>query len=154
MTRSEDAPETAEAPDTSPSSPPGEKETSAEALRDDRDRLARVLLPTGAEPDPRFTLANERTFLAWIRTALALMAGGIAVEAFTMDLFTDLIRKGLSILLLLLGMALAAGSAVRWLRIERAMRHRKALPLPLIVPFISIISAVAAGALVVVIGLR
>jgi uncharacterized membrane protein YidH (DUF202 family) len=31
------------------------------------------------EPDYRFTLANERTFLAWIRTALALIAGGIAV---------------------------------------------------------------------------
>lgn len=32
-----------------------------------------------AEPDYRFTLANERTFLAWIRTALALLAGGVAV---------------------------------------------------------------------------
>jgi putative membrane protein len=37
--------------------------------------------PTGdeQEPDFRFTLANERTFLAWIRTALALIAGGVAV---------------------------------------------------------------------------
>ena len=35
----------------------------------------------GTEPDPRFTLANERTFLAWIRTALALIAGGVALEA-------------------------------------------------------------------------
>lgn len=33
----------------------------------------------GTEPDYRFTLANERTFLAWIRTALALIAGGVAV---------------------------------------------------------------------------
>jgi len=36
----------------------------------------------GEEPDPRFTLANERTFLAWVRTALALVAGGIGLEAF------------------------------------------------------------------------
>ncbi|WP_283215114.1 DUF202 domain-containing protein [Pseudofrankia sp. DC12] len=33
----------------------------------------------GTDPDYRFSLANERTFLAWIRTALALLAGGIAV---------------------------------------------------------------------------
>ena len=33
----------------------------------------------GEEPDYRFTLANERTFLAWIRTALALIAGGVAL---------------------------------------------------------------------------
>ena len=32
----------------------------------------------GRDPDYRFTLANERTFLAWIRTALALSAGGLA----------------------------------------------------------------------------
>ena len=30
----------------------------------------------GEEPDYRFTLANERTFLAWVRTALGLLAGG------------------------------------------------------------------------------
>ena len=34
----------------------------------------------GVEPDYRFTLANERTFLAWIRTALGLLAGGVAVR--------------------------------------------------------------------------
>jgi hypothetical protein len=33
------------------------------------------------EPDYRFTFANERTFLAWIRTALALIAGGVAVAS-------------------------------------------------------------------------
>ena len=49
--------------------------------------LRQRLLGEGNEPDVRFSLANERTFLAWIRTALALLAGGIAVEAFTGDLF-------------------------------------------------------------------
>jgi putative membrane protein len=34
----------------------------------------------GTEPDYRFTLANERTFLAWIRTALALLAGGVLLH--------------------------------------------------------------------------
>ncbi len=50
-----------------------------------RSNLAARILLGGEEPDPRFTLANERTFLAWIRTSLALLAGGVAVEAF-MDL--------------------------------------------------------------------
>ncbi|WP_461636477.1 YidH family protein, partial [Glutamicibacter soli] len=47
--------------------------------QNDRSKLARTLLPEGSEPDPRFTLANERTFLAWIRTSLAFLAGGIAL---------------------------------------------------------------------------
>jgi len=33
----------------------------------------------GTEPDARFTFANERTFLAWNRTALALIAAGLAI---------------------------------------------------------------------------
>ena len=48
-----------------------------------RSRLARRVFPEGTEPDPRFTLANERTFLAWMRTALAFIAGGVALEAFS-----------------------------------------------------------------------
>ncbi|HBH59897.1 MAG TPA: hypothetical protein DDY41_17580, partial [Arthrobacter bacterium] len=67
-----------------------------------RGKIAERLLPGGTEPDPRFTLANERTFLAWIRTALALLAGGIAIEAFTSDLFLEPVRKSLAVLLLLL----------------------------------------------------
>ncbi len=34
------------------------------------------------EPDYRFTLANERTFLAWQRTALGLLAAAVAVVQF------------------------------------------------------------------------
>lgn len=40
------------------------------------------LYEIGEEPDPRFSFANERTFLAWIRTALALLAAAVAVDAF------------------------------------------------------------------------
>ncbi|HJG81466.1 MAG TPA: DUF202 domain-containing protein [Brevibacterium senegalense] len=118
---------------------------------DERGALTRRLLPDGVEPDPRFTLANERTFLAWVRTALAFIAGGIAVEAFTGDLFPTAIRQILAILLLVLGMLLAGGAAVRWLNVERAMRRKNPLPVPLIVPIVSLVSAVAAGALALVI---
>ena len=119
-----------------------------------RSRLSQRLLAGGSEPDPRFTLANERTFLAWIRTALALMAGGIAVEAFTADVFIPEVRKTLAVMLLLLGMILSASSCIRWLNVERAMRHRTPLPLPMLVPLLSIGGALVTAVLIVFVVLR
>ena len=116
-----------------------------------RDPVSRRLLRGGTEPDPRFTLANERTFLAWIRTSLAFLAGGIAVEAFTGDIFDLALRKVLSIVLLLLGMLLSAGAAVRWIKVERSMRHKTPLPLPLIAPVVAIGGAIASGVRVAVV---
>jgi putative membrane protein len=114
-----------------------------------RGKVAERLLPGGVEPDPRFTLANERTFLAWIRTSLALLAGGIAIEAFASDLFVEPVRKGIAVLLLVLGMLLSAGSAVRWLRVEASMRNKAPLPLPLIVPLLAGVGALSAAVVVV-----
>lgn len=116
-----------------------------------RSRLAEKLLPGGTEPDPRFTLANERTFLAWIRTSLALLAGGIAVEAFTSDVFPEPIRRGLSVLLLVLGMLLSAGSAIRWLRVESSLRSNRPLPLPLVAPLLAVGCAIVAGVVIAVV---
>lgn len=113
-----------------------------------RGRLARKLLPGGTEPDPRFTLANERTFLAWIRTSLAFLAGGIAIEAFAGEIFLGPIREGLSTLMLLLGMFISAGAAVRWLSVERSMRDKAPLPLPLIVPVLGLGGALAAATII------
>lgn len=103
-----------------------------------RSPLALRLLAGGCEPDPRFTLANERTFLAWIRTALALLAGGIAVEAFTLHIFTPEVRTTLSVSLLLMAMLLSGSACVRWLNVERALRNKAPLPLPLLIPLLSI----------------
>jgi putative membrane protein len=114
-----------------------------------RGKVAEKLLPGGTEPDPRFTLANERTFLAWIRTALAFLAGGIAIEAFTADIFIEPVRKGLAILLLLLGMCISGGAAVRWIAVERSMRDKTPLPLPLIAPLLAIGGAIAAAVVIV-----
>lgn len=111
---------------------------------DQRDWWARRLLPGGEEPDPRFSLANERTFLAWIRTAMALLAGGIAIEAFAIDIFEPAVRKGISLLLLVLGMFVSGGAFMRWLGVERAMRHSRPLPMPLIAPVLGLGAAVSA----------
>ncbi|MGK3957585.1 YidH family protein [Arthrobacter sp. R4] len=128
-----------------------DKRPATDPVPPPRGKIAERLLPGGTEPDPRFTLANERTFLAWIRTSLALLAGGIAIEAFTADLFLEPVRKGLAAALLALGMLLSAGSAVRWIRVERSMRNKVPLPLPLIVPILAGAGALAAATIMVVI---
>jgi putative membrane protein len=81
----------------------------------------------GTEPDPRFSLANERTFLAWIRTSLALIAAGVALEALELPL-QPLLRLIASLLLLLLGLAVPVLAWIAWANSERAMRMKKPLP--------------------------
>jgi putative membrane protein len=93
-------------------------------------RLWPTGLRDGSDPDPRFTLANERTFLAWIRTSLGLVATAAALEAFGGDLLPPWLRTTLVLGLLTLAAVLAVGSFVRWIRIETAMRRRASLPLP------------------------
>jgi putative membrane protein len=113
-----------------------------------RSGLSAKLLQGGSEPDPRFTLANERTFLAWIRTSLALLAGGVAVEAFMADLLGPELRKTLAVLLLVLALLLSGGSFFRWVNIERAMRHKAPLPLPWIAPLLAVGGALIAGIMI------
>lgn len=81
----------------------------------------------GEEPDPRYTLANERTFLAWVRTSLAMLAGGVALHALGLP-DTDWVRDALAVLLVLLGGLMTALAMVRWARVERAMREHAPLP--------------------------
>ncbi len=44
----------------------------------------------GEAPDYRFSLANERTFLAWIRTALGFLAAGVGLDQLAPDFATPL----------------------------------------------------------------
>ncbi|ASR35108.1 hypothetical protein BAY61_09080 [Prauserella marina] len=84
--------------------------------------------PRDDEPDYRFTLANERTFLAWIRTALGLVAGGVAVHQLVPGLSTSAARTGLAVLCLSLAAILALTSFPRWRRVQTAMRRGDPLP--------------------------
>ncbi len=79
----------------------------------------------GQEPDYRFTLANERTFLAWVRTSLALAAGGLAAVSLIPEFYGS---EVLGILLLGLSFATAATSYRRWALNEAAMRLGQPLP--------------------------
>ncbi|WP_307875216.1 YidH family protein [Frankia nepalensis] len=82
----------------------------------------------GEEPDYRFSLANERTFLAWIRTALALLAGGIAVVQFVPSFGIGWARHLLGISLVAVATMISATSYSRWQRRERAIRLGAPLP--------------------------
>lgn len=82
----------------------------------------------GKEPDVRFTYANERTFLAWNRTALALIATGVAATQLLPALDIDFGRRLLGLPLIAMGALLALASYRRWDANERAMRLGEPLP--------------------------
>lgn len=112
------------------------------------------LYAEGDDPDYRFSLANERTFLAWIRTSLALLAGGIAVLQIVPDFGPRWARLALGVGLIVLSTVLALMSHRRWWRNEKAMRLGRSLPATTQIPLLAYgIGAAAIGALIVVLTL-
>jgi putative membrane protein len=94
----------------------------------------------GTDPDPRFTLANERTFLSWMTTALGLLGVGLAVGRILESESTE--SRVLGALWILLAAFVAVRALARWFRLERAMRIGQALPLSSSIPFLAAVLAV------------
>jgi putative membrane protein len=90
-------------------------------------RFPRRVFRQGDEPDPRFSLANERTFLAWLRTALALYAAAFALEALNLPAEEGW-RIASSVVFLALGTVAALQALLGWAQTETAMRLGKPLP--------------------------
>ena len=109
----------------------------------------RELRSVGQTPDYRFSLANERTFLAWLRTGLALIAGGLAAAQFLPPLPLAHLREVIAVALLLLGGAVAIRAVDHWARTERAIRLGEELPTSRFPAVLAI--AVAVGALLLMI---
>lgn len=80
------------------------------------------------EPDYRFTLANERTFLAWIRTALALLAGSVTVGHLITIPDEESWQQLTGAICAIAAAAIALGAFGRWNRIQAAMRREDPLP--------------------------
>jgi putative membrane protein len=80
------------------------------------------------EPDYRFSLANERTLLAWVRTALALDAAGLGVVRFAPPLGGAAGRATIGGVLVLLGAITAWSGHRRFLATDRAMRAGAPIP--------------------------
>ena len=94
-------------------------------------------LEEGKDPDYRYSLANERTFLAWIRTSLSLIAGSVAVLQLVPPFRVAHARTALGLLLGAAGVATAILAHQRWAANERAMRSESALPYTWMLPVLS-----------------
>lgn len=109
------------------------------------------LQSVGTDPDYRFTFANERTFLAWLRTGLALLAGAVALASLVHDFGPRSLRIAITAFLLILALVVTVGAYGRWDRAERALRESRSLPsdpLPRLVAAGAGITVVAAAILV------
>lgn len=103
----------------------------------------------GSDPDYRFSLANERTFLAWIRTSLALVGGGLAIAALLPAETASTLRDAVGMLLVVFGTALAGASFARWSRNEDAMRQDRPIPAS-VLPLVLSVGVLVVAVMVVV----
>lgn len=115
------------------------------------DRWPAWVYDEGDEPDYRFSFANERTFLAWIRTALAFLAAGVALDVVDIDMSATLQQTG-AYLLIGLGLLATVASWVRWARAERAIRRAEPLPALGSVILLAVVLVVALSLLLIASG--
>jgi putative membrane protein len=113
------------------------------------ERSASVPVPV----DVRFSYANERTFLAWNRTALALITAGLAITQLLPPFEIPGGRRMIGVPLIVLGVVIALYSLRQWRGNERAMVEQRPLPasrLPVLVAIVIGITAVVALVLALV----
>ena len=104
--------------------------------------------PAG-EPDYRMSLAAERTFLAYVRTSLALLAGGVAIVGALPDAGHLAVRRVLGALLVLLGLFVAVEARRRFRSVDHAIRRGQVLPRTPLVTVVAL-GVVAAAALALI----
>lgn len=105
----------------------------------------------GEEPDYRYSLANERTYLAWVRTALALMAGAVGVVRFAPGEHLSALRTALAVLLAGLGIVVAAAVYAQWRATERAARLGRPLPHSPLLPALAVVLTLAGGCVLILV---
>lgn len=113
------------------------------------DRRPRSVYGHGEEPDPRLSLANERTFLAWVRTSLGLLAGSAATSALDLPL-ADGLQTAMAVVLAVAALGAAVTAWRSWAGVESAMRDGR--PLPANPGRLVVLVAVAVVAVVLAVG--
>ena len=117
-------------------------------MTDDRPPLPR------SEPDARFLLANERTLLAWLRTGLAQVAGGVAVATWAPDLGVAWGSGAVALALVFIGLATALAGYRRWRGNEDAIRDDRALPESLVPAMLAAAVTVVVAVVAVLVGIE
>jgi len=112
----------------------------------------------GTEPDPRFTFANERTFLAWSRTSLALVVAGLGIIQL-LPPFPGVPwgRHVLGVPLIVFGAVVAVTAYGEWVKNQRAMRRGEPLPrsvMPRLLTVVIFVMAVVSAVVVLASALR
>ena len=92
------------------------------------------------DPDIRFTLANERTFLAWVRTAIGLVAAGVAVFRL---LDESVATTVLTVVLLASGALAGCVGFAHFRGADRAIRRGETMPTSMVT-----VTVMTAGVLV------
>lgn len=113
-------------------------------------RDPRTIQRVGSKPDYRFSLANERTFLAWIRTALAFTAAGLAVAQFLTEVAAGW-RTAIAIALVVMGSACALWGLVHMTSTELAIRQGVELPASRMPTVLALSTAIGALILIAVV---
>lgn len=111
----------------------------------------RWMRSVGEDPDPRFTLANERTFLSWVTASLGFIGIGLALGTLLPERMLWI--EVLSALWIVLAAVIVVRAVLRWYRLERAMRLGRGLPLSTSIPTVALAVALlglASGAAVLV----
>lgn len=103
---------------------------------------------TGPGADPRYTLANERTFLAWIRTSLGLLAAAAGVLAIDLP-WPEVAVQYMATLLAVVAGLTACLAWTRWRRVEDAIAHDRQIPGSRAHVLLAVTVGVIAGAVVV-----
>lgn len=131
---------------------PGEGSADTDAEAPVSAEPAEPVEPIEREPDYRFTLANERTFLAWIRTSLGLVAGGVVVHQLVESVDSGAVRMLIAATAVVLAVVLAVGAFVHWRAVQLAMRRNRDLPGNLLIPVLTVgtvlIAVIATGLVV------
>ena len=107
-----------------------------------------------SHPDYRFTLANERTLLAWLRTGLALVAGGVAVITYAPDLGARWATAAVALALVLTGLGTSLAGFSRWRANEVAIRADRPLPASWLAPTVTAALAAVVVVVAVLVGVE
>jgi len=117
---------------------------SSESGDDRRPSTKQVAVGVERDIDVRFSYANERTFLAWNRTALALITAGLAITQLLPPFSVPGGRRIIGVPLIVLGTVIALASLRQWRVNESAMRRGEPLPPSILPKLVAVVIGICA----------